>query len=203
MLFDRRHKLTKLQTLIGWLWPRSGFARGGAYIWHRVARLPGTSHAIAAGFASGAAVSFTPFLGVHFLLGFAVAWATRGNMVAAAIGTAIGNPWTFPFIFALTGHIGSAVLGQDVAPDVPVWDWNALFQAPFEYVSAFFPIVSPLLVGGIPTAIAVWVLFYFALKAMVVRYRKRRQRRMEAKSLEMDLLDRPVASRENKEIYDE
>ena len=199
MLFDRRHKLTKLQILLGWLWPRSGFARAGAYIWHRIARLPGTSHAIAAGFASGAAVSFTPFLGIHFLLGFVVAWATRGNMVAAAIGTAVGNPWTFPFIFALTGHIGSTVLGQDVAVNAPIWDWNALFQAPFDYVSALLPIVFPLLVGGIPAAIAVWLLSYFALKAMIVRYRKRRQSRMEAK-ISQEIF---VADRENKEIDDE
>ncbi|MBL4639061.1 MAG: DUF2062 domain-containing protein [Kordiimonadaceae bacterium] len=144
--------------------------------------MPGTAHAIAAGFASGAAVSFTPFLGVHFVMGFGIAWLTRGNMVAAAIGTAIGNPWTFPFIFAMTAQFGSFLLGQDVTAVVPLWDWQELYNAPLDYLAAFLPVVYPLLVGGLPTAIVVWFLFYFALKAMVRKYRRKRQQRIDARS---------------------
>ena len=182
MLFGRRNKLSRLDTVRSWVWPRTGFARAGAYIWHRVARLPGTTHAIAAGFASGASVSFTPFLGVHFLMGFAVAWLTRGNMVAAAIGTAIGNPWTFPLIFAMTAQLGAFLLGQDVTADVPLWNWHELYDAPLDYIAAFLPVVYPLIVGGVPSAIVVWLLCYFALKAMIIKYRQRRQQRVDARN---------------------
>lgn len=177
MLFGRRNKQPLWSKILTWLWPRKGFRRAALYIWHRVARLPGTEHSIAAGFASGAAVSFTPFLGLHFLMGFALAWIVRGNLLASAIGTAIGNPWTFPLIFALTGNIGSAILGYDVTAAVPVWSWDALFDAPLEYLASFFPLAFPLLVGGAPLGAAVWVIVYFVFKKMLASNRKRRQAR--------------------------
>ena len=186
MVFGRRHKLPVWQRVLGWLWPRSGLRRAWLYIWHRIARLPGSTHSIAAGFASGAAVSFTPFIGLHFLMGFGVAWLTRGNLVASAIGTAIGNPWTFPFIFALTGKIGSLVLGETVTTEVPVWNWDGVLEAPIEYLVAFLPIIFPLLVGSVPAALTVWLLFYFGFKGLIVRYRKRRQERLEAKLADED-----------------
>ncbi|MHA6692760.1 DUF2062 domain-containing protein [Devosia sp. A449] len=56
-------------------------------------------HAIAAEVASGAAVSMFPLV-LHFFLGFALAYVTRRNLLAATSGTAWGNPATFPFSFA-------------------------------------------------------------------------------------------------------
>jgi len=181
MLFGSKNKRPLWRRAFSWLWPQSGFRRAGLYIWHRVARLPGTAHSIAAGFASGAAVSFTPFLGLHFLIGFIVAWISRGNLVASAIGTAVGNPWTFPIIFALTDHVGAFLLGQDVMDKIPVWDLDKLLHSPFEYIISFSPIVFPLFVGSIPVAIIVWIVFYFSFKGLIVRYRQARQARVEAR----------------------
>ncbi|NVJ98474.1 MAG: DUF2062 domain-containing protein [Alphaproteobacteria bacterium] len=181
MLFRRRDRLPWWKKTLGWLWPRSGLKRAGQYLWHRVARLPGTPHSIAAGVASGAAVSFTPFLGLHFLMGFGVAWLTRGNMLASAIGTAIGNPWTFPFIFALTGQLGGLILGDSVATVFPAWSWSGLMDNPVVYLSAFLPIIFPLLVGGLPVAIVVWLLFYFSFKGLLTGYHAARQNRLQAK----------------------
>ena len=92
MLFRSRKPKTIARRVVEFVWPRGGFRRSTSYIWHRVARLPGSTHAVAAGFASGVAVSFTPFMGLHFIMGFVVAFITRGNLIASAIGTAIGNP---------------------------------------------------------------------------------------------------------------
>ena len=181
MLFRRREALSGWRKVRGFLWPRSGWKRAAIYTWHRIARLPGTTHSIAAGVASGAAVSFTPFIGLHFLMGFAVAWIVRGNLVASAIGTAVGNPWTFPFIFALTGQVGSLILGEHVAGHVPSWSWDALLDAPFGYLSSFLPVVFPLIVGGVPIAIIVWLLFYFSFKALLSGYRAARQLRLQEK----------------------
>ena len=59
------------------LWPRRGWTRMALYIQHRLGRLPGTPYRIAAGFACGAAISFTPFLGLHFVLAALGALALR------------------------------------------------------------------------------------------------------------------------------
>ncbi|WP_417456733.1 DUF2062 domain-containing protein [Kordiimonas sp.] len=181
MLFRRRTGLPWWRKLVGWLWPSSGFKRAGQYLWHRIARLPGTAHSIAAGVAAGASVSFTPFIGLHFLMGFALAWLTRGNLVASAIGTAVGNPWTFPFIFTLTGQVGTLILGEHVSGHVPSWSWDALFDAPITYLSSFLPVVFPLIVGGIPVAVIVWLLFYFSFKGLLTGYRSARQIRLQEK----------------------
>jgi hypothetical protein len=48
------------------IWPKSGWRRSWQYTMYRVGRLPGTGYAIAGGFAWGAAMSFTPLIGLHF-----------------------------------------------------------------------------------------------------------------------------------------
>ena len=69
MLFRRSIPTTRADSILRFLWPTMSLRRIGSYYKRRVARLPGTPHSIAAGFASGAAVSFTPFMGFHFVLG--------------------------------------------------------------------------------------------------------------------------------------
>ena len=65
----------------------------------RLARLPDSNYAISSGFACGGMVSFTPLLGFHFVLAVIFAYLIRGNIIAALIGTVVGNPITFPFIW--------------------------------------------------------------------------------------------------------
>ncbi|MDH3231800.1 MAG: DUF2062 domain-containing protein, partial [Alphaproteobacteria bacterium] len=95
-MFRRRTQQPVHHRVSNLIWPRMGWGRVFMYLWHRVGRLHGTPHSISAGFASGAAVSFTPFVGVHFILAALTSWFSRGNIVAGLIGTAVGNPWTFP-----------------------------------------------------------------------------------------------------------
>lgn len=177
MLFRPRHKPTALANLRSWVWPKSGWRRAGLYVWHRLARLPGTPHSIAAGFAAGAAISFTPFLGLHIIMACCIVYLTRGNYLAAVIGTVVGNPWTFPLFFALTGAVGTLIIGGDAVAEIPVWDWDAILAGPVDYFSKFLPVVFPLIVGGIPVAIIVWFLTYLVFKELVTRYRARRKPR--------------------------
>lgn len=177
MLFRPRHKPSFWGNLRSWIWPRSGWRRAGLYVWHRLARLPGTPHSIAAGFASGVAISFTPFLGLHILLSVGVTALLRGNILAAVIGTVAGNPWTFPIFFALTAEVGAWMLGGSVNTEIPVWDWDAVFMTPGTYLLEFVPVVFPLIVGGLPVAIVAWLLSYLVFKELLTRYRMRRSSR--------------------------
>lgn len=177
MLFRRRHKPSFWYNLRNWVWPRSGLRRAWTYIWHRLARLPGTPHSIAAGFASGAAISFTPFLGLHIVMACAITYFLRGNYLAAVLGTIVGNPWTFPLFFTLTGAVGALILGGDTVVEMPTWDWNAIFASPVDYFARFLPVVFPLIVGGVPVAVGVWFAFYLVFKELVTRYRARRKPR--------------------------
>ncbi len=152
------------------LWPSAGWKRRLRYLFLRLARLSGSPYSIAAGFACGAAVSFTPFLGFHILLGVAFSWLLGGNPVAAMIGTLIGNPWTFPFIWwwtywlghqLLPGHQMIALKGVDVAYLTHhVWD-----------------ILAPMALGGVLSATLVWFASYYPVSRAIVVFRRNRASR--------------------------
>lgn len=174
-MFKRRKARQPHHQLREAIWPSIGWRRSLHYLRHRVGRLPGTSYSIAAGFAFGAAISFTPLIGLHIIASAVLSWACRASMVAAAIGTVVGNPWTFPFIWAWIYSLGIWMLGRDAI------ELNyAALSLEFLYDN-FWEIFIPMMVGGIPTAVLAWVLFYFPLKATVGKYQRARQRRRERK----------------------
>ncbi len=173
MLFRRASPLPLHQRIRGVLWPRAGLKRTARYAVHRLARLPGTPHRIAAGFASGAAISFTPLVGFHFLGGALLALALRGNLLASAIGTAVGNPWTFPFIWAWIFGLGRWILGH--TGGVKELPSGLSITHIFDN---FWGIFLPMLAGGLPTALLAWFLFYFPVRRLVTGYQAARQRRL-------------------------
>ncbi len=171
-MFKRRDPLPLHAQMRGFLWPRKGWHRTPSYIAHRVRRLPGTPYRIAAGFATGAAISFTPFIGFHFVGGALLAMIMRGSLMASAIGTVVGNPWTFPFIWAWIYAFGVWLLGGEAQTALPEsLSFSYIFDRPME-------VFWPMTVGGIPTAIAAWFFFFWPVRGTVARYQLARRRRM-------------------------
>jgi len=198
-MFLRRRKITWAWRFREAMWPSAGWRRSTHYLFHRVARIPGTPHFIAAGLACGAAISCTPFVGLHFVLAFALAWAVRGSLIAAAIGTAAGNPWTFPIIWAWTYEFGHWLLNANSPMPVESVNFVRLFAritSAMLHLDVTFllktagPMLWPMLVGSVPTAIVVWFAFYLPLKPMVAAYQhRRRSRRMKKKEETPDAAD--------------
>lgn len=184
-MFERRYKPGFLQRAMDFFWPRSGWKRASKYVFHRVARLPGTPYSLAAGFACGAAISFTPFVGLHFVLAAILAWIMRANVIASAIGTAVGNPWTFPFIWVWIYKSGlwmTLVEGEDVAAlnfhQIFADMSEAAYRLDVGYLlDTVWPIFWPMFVGSLPTGILVWLVFYGALRPVIGSYKGRRARR--------------------------
>lgn len=73
----------------------------------RVTRLADSTPKIALGLAIGVGVSFSPFIGTHLIQAAIIAFILRANIIAALIGTIIGNPWTFPFMWWAATELGS------------------------------------------------------------------------------------------------
>lgn len=174
MLFKRRIKPKLMERVRVALWPRRTWARSWRYVIKRVLRLSASPHAIAAGFAAGAFSSMTPFVGLHFLLGFFVAFVTGGNLVASALGTAVGNPLTFPFIWAATHRLGSWILGQRAEAEPPIDISEGVFEHSLE---SLIPVLKPMVVGAIPLGITVWFLCYIVVRSVVRSYQEARRRR--------------------------
>ncbi|MGB0670934.1 MAG: DUF2062 domain-containing protein [Rhodospirillales bacterium] len=186
-MFRRREKEPLGRRVANFFWPSLGWSRTLTYFKHRLGRLPGTPHSIACGFAHGAAISFTPFVGFHILLGGIFSWISRGNILAAAIGTVVGNPWTFPFIWVGVYQLGGILLGGGHA-DADTLDFETFFLHMVNAVQslniAYFgetawPVFWPMLIGSLPCYLVVWALFYYPLRATIRGYHHARAARLQ------------------------
>ena len=182
-MFRRSKQLSIGRKVLGIFWPAMGWRRSIKYTLYRLARLPGTAYSIAGGFACGAAISFTPFVGLHFVISAIVAWIIRANILASVIGTAVGNPWTFPFIWTWLYQTGTWIVTGGEPEQAGVPDFGEFFGNMLEAFLNFDgqylletagPVFWPMLVSSIPTGFVVWWVFYLPLKYIVQSYQDRR-----------------------------
>ena len=183
-MFKRREKLSWKKRLSGYLWPQGGWKRYGQFILLKLHRLGGTPRSIAAGFACGAAISFTPFVGLHTLLAVVLAWALRFNVLAAAIGTIAGNPWTFPFIWAAVYYTGRIMLeGSSVM--LPHVNFEHIFQQSAHALMTFdfsrffsdiWPVLKPMIAGCVPYYVLVWLVSYYLVKKALDKVSEHRRK---------------------------
>ncbi len=106
MVFKRRNSLPIARKIREGLFPEKGWSRAAEYMMARIKRLPDSPKNISFGVAIGVFVSFSPFFGIHVLLAFLIARSLRVNILAAILGTFMGNPVSFPVIAALNFSIG-------------------------------------------------------------------------------------------------
>ncbi len=171
--------------------------RSGQYVTKRILRLTATPHAVAAGVAAGAFTSFSPFMGLHFLIAFVLAWIIRGNMLASALGTFVGNPLSFPFIWAATYNTGQYLLHNANAssspPDIVLAMtnvMNAVFEFDGHAASAALkliwePLLLPMLVGGGLIGLVCAVPLYFVTRRAAVMFRESRKNKLIIKAEEI------------------
>ena len=187
-MFKRRTKPQISRQLRNLIWPHIGWRRSATYLWHRVARLPGTPYSVAAGLACGVAVSCTPFVGFHILLGALIAWLVGANVLASVIGTSVGNPWTFPVIWIWIHELGQFMGIKGTLETVEQADFAQLFGRSMVALLRFdfgylyehaLPVLLPMIAGSVPTAILVWIGVYFPVKSVVAAYQNKRNVRRE------------------------
>lgn len=167
-------------------WPRMGLRRYFTYLRTRVMRLSASPHAIAAGVAAGAAVSMFPLFGLHFVLGMLLAFLTGGSVIAAVIGTAWGNPLTFPFFLGaayaagdwMRGGSGLSATEADQVSSVGQQIPHNLFS---EELAALWPTFSTMMIGAIPLSLIVYAVFYVVVRWLVTRFRAARAERLAAR----------------------
>ncbi len=186
-MFKRRKPLTLTETARQVFWPKMGWKRAFTYSKHRLVRLSDSTHSIALGLAIGTGVSFTPILGSHFIQAGIIAWLVRGNIFSAMMGTFIGNPWTFPFIwwggislgkslFSLWGIEGAGVIPDDLSISIV---WNMMMTEPMT-------LFLPWMLGGYILVVATmpisYPIYYFLIRgAKSARAKVKEKRRLAKK----------------------
>jgi len=169
MLFKSREKPGLVRRIRLWMWPRTAWNRSVKYVWRRLWRLTATPHAIALGCAAGVFASFTPFMGLHFIIAAVLAWVTGGSVIASALGTFFGNPLTFPLIWFCTFNLGGVILMETSKAQTDFGD--TLMNGTF---ASLWPLIKPMMVGGVPLGIIFGFALYFPVRAAVAGYQHRR-----------------------------
>ena len=172
------------------MWPRRSWLRSTRYVTKRIMRLTATPHAVAAGVAVGITTSFSPFLGLHFLIAFALAVLVRGNVIAAALGTFFGNPLSFPFIWAATYETGHFLLQTEAKrsgahaitqamKDIVSTMWKLDFAASANAIAEIWsPLLYPMSIGGALLGTMIALPFYFITRRATVLFREKRRNRL-------------------------
>src|SRR5689334_9364144 len=75
-----------------------------------------TPQRTAAAYALGVFFGFSPFLGLHTVLGLACAFALGLNRIAVLLGIYSNLPWILPAYYSLTTLLGAAILRVQVPP---------------------------------------------------------------------------------------
>lgn len=190
-MFKSAHRRSAMQKLAASLWPRTGLQRAWSYRMKRLSRLKVSEHRVSLGFAAGAFASFTPFIGFHFIIAGLLAFFVRGNVVASAVGTVVGNPLTFPFIWLSTYQLGTALLGQTAGEaDAAVSGSASLAGLAAAsgggVLQSIGPMLLPMVVGAVPLglacAAACYAIIYVTLRQ--IRGRRRQPRTISGVAVE-------------------
>jgi uncharacterized protein len=178
MLFRRREAESFLERMRVHVWPRRSWMRSSRYVVYRLRRLSDTPHAVALGFAIGVFTALTPFLGTHMVMAALLAWIIGGSVVAALLGTFVGNPLTYPLFWYSTYEVGSLMLRGKVGKE-HIDLSGGIFQKSLEQL---WPILKPMTLGSIPVGLALAALSYVLVKPMVEAYKNRRRRELQLRS---------------------
>ena len=118
-------------------------------------RIKDFPESVAIGAAWGVSVSFTPLLGFHLIICYLGTWVMRGNIIAATVGTIVGNPWTFPFFFFLDYKIGTTIYFNELG----YYEFKISF-----FINNFESLFYPTLLGSVPLAFTSWFFTFYFIK---------------------------------------
>jgi len=100
---------------------------------HRFLHMLGSdspAEVVAASFAIGVAISFTPLIGFHWIIALLLAFILKLNKVDVLLGTLVVNPLTLPPVAAVAIPIGRLLLRarREAVAHLP---WRDLFRRSF------------------------------------------------------------------------
>lgn len=154
-----------------YIWPSMGLMSFLRYTELKVKRQRDAQHRVALGLAIGAFFGCVPLLGQFFLASY-VAWLLRANVLMAAVGSFINNPWTFAVFMAWNYKLGHWLLGNHKPPPLPQWD---------KIFSSLMDVYFPMLLGGVMTGVLAAILLYVLVRVNLVRYQAARTHLLQAR----------------------
>ena len=136
-----------------------------------------TPHRTAAAFALGVFFGFSPFLGLHTILGLGFAFALNLNRVAVLLGVYSNLPWILPAYYTLVTLAGAAILRVQVPPGLLRQLTSAVADASWSGFRTIAADLAPLawayVLGSTLGALILAAIAYRAALAAVLAHRAR------------------------------
>jgi uncharacterized protein len=136
-----------------------------------------TPERTAAAFALGVAVGFSPFLGLHTLIGIALAFLFNLNRVSVIAGIWVNLPWFVGPYYAAATFAGAWITGTptpmhlltdlDDVWDLPTWRTRAEGLA-----HLLRPLLAPFMIGSTIGSIILGLIAYRVALAFVIARRR-------------------------------
>ena len=147
-----------------------------------------TPERTAAAYAVGVFFGFSPFLGLHTVLGLLVAFVFNLNRVAVLLGIYSNLPWILPAYYTLATMLGAALLRVDIPPGLLRDLRNALDGVSWGEFRTLTKALTPMLwayaLGSMIGAVALAIAAYRASLTMIVAHRRRVALQKQPKTLE-------------------
>lgn len=154
-----------------------------SYIYYKIVRTGGTPDYAARGWAIGMFIGCVIPMSFQLMISIPLAFLLKASKIGAALGTLITNPVSIIFIYPLQCYIGSKLIGGDLTLEaarnamkgvLQEQSWEALMSLGSDLLISFFA-------GGLLFALILTPATYIIVYQAVVRYRKFRTARREAK----------------------
>jgi len=121
-------------------------------------------HRLAVAFAAGVFIGMSPLLGLHTILGIALAWMFRLNRIVTITGVYVTNPWTIVPIYTFATWSGAKILGiKDIIPEI---DWSHITFRSLTH--ELKPLLTPFVFGtlfiGLISAVISYFIIYHTVK---------------------------------------
>ncbi len=143
---------------------------------HQLLHTHDTPQRTALAYAVGVFFGFSPFLGLHTVLGLVVAFAFNLNRVAVLLGVYSNVPWILPAYYTIATLLGAALLGSDVPPGLMRNLRDTLGDASWgefrTLAKGLTPLVWAYALGSTIGALGLAVAAYRGALAMIVAHRR-------------------------------
>lgn len=137
-----------------------------------------TPERTAAAFALGVFLGFSPFLGLHTILGLALAFALNLNRVAVLVGVYSNLPWILPPYYAAVTLGAASLLGAEVPTEllaqIRAGSWT-------DVSSTLRPLATSFVAGSLAGAGVLALAAYRLSLAAIVAHRRHVAKRHEHK----------------------
>jgi len=147
-----------------------------------------TPERTALAYAVGVFFGFSPFLGLHTVLGLIVAFIFSLNRVAVLLGIYSNLPWILPAYYTLATMLGAGLLRVDIPPGLMRELRSALDGVTWGEFRALAKALTPMLrafaLGSTIGALALAVIAYRGSLTMIVAHRRRLITQKQPKTLD-------------------